>query len=109
MKAKNKKTACWHICGYDSSTKIFDEVIPVGQITLSSLEELLRALAARGLSDGEIIGGYAKQNTCHSNEFLRVRKETDHLRRRTNYYCGHNPHYAATRMGIDGHQHASLA
>jgi hypothetical protein len=101
MMPSTKKSISWQIRGYDSSTKIFDELIPVGQITLSNLEELLRSLAARALSDREIVGAYSRQNTKKSNGFLRVRKENDALRRRTNYYCGHNPHYVAVTITID--------
>ena len=97
----SERTRCWHIRGYDSTTKIFDELIPVGQITLNNLQELLRSLAARGLSDRELVSAYAKRNTRRSNEFLRVSNENDNVRRRTNYYCGHNPHYTAIIVTVD--------
>jgi hypothetical protein len=92
---------CWWIRGYDSTTKIFDELIPVGQITQSNLEEMLRSLAGRGLSSRELVGAYVKRNTKRFNGFLQIRKENDNVRRRTNYYCGHNPHYAAIRVSVD--------
>jgi hypothetical protein len=101
MARKPKKSVCWHICGYDSSTKIFDELIPVGQITQSNLEELLRSLAGRRLSARELVSAYAKRNTKRFKGFLQIREENDNVHRRTNYYCGHNPHYAAILVSVD--------
>jgi hypothetical protein len=51
---------CWHIQGFDSTTRIFDESIPIEQMTESSMmKELLRALMAKDLSPREVIGAYA--------------------------------------------------
>jgi hypothetical protein len=92
---------CWRICGYDSATKIFDELIPVGQITQSNLEEMLRSLAGRGLSSRELVSAYTKRNARRFNGLLQIRKENDNVGQRTNYYCGHNPHYTAILVSID--------
>lgn len=101
MARKPKTLVCWRIRGYDSSTEIFDELIPVGQITQSNLEELLRSLAGRNLSERQLVSAYAKPNTKRFNRFLQIRKENDSVHRRTNYYCGHNPHYAAILVSVD--------
>jgi len=101
MTKKAQKSVCWRIHGYDGTTKIFDEVIPVGQITQSNLEELLRSLAGRCLSSRELVSAYAKRNTARFYDVLQIRKEIDALRQRTNFNCGHNPHYAATLVVVD--------
>ena len=101
MARKPKRLVCWQIRGYDSTNKIFDELIPAGQITLSNIEELLRSLAGRGLSSRELVSAYAKRNTTRFHDFLQISKENDNLRRRTNYYCGDNPHYSAILVSVD--------
>jgi hypothetical protein len=63
---------------------------------VNNLKELLRALAAKELSPQEVIGAYAKKGTRLSNGLLDIRQETDIEKRRTNYYCGHDPHFVAT-------------
>jgi hypothetical protein len=101
MVRKPKKLVCWQIRGYDGTSEIFDELIPAGQITRSNLEELLRSLAGRGLSSRELVNAYAKRNTRRFHDFLQIHKENDNVRRRTNYYCGDNPHYAAILVAVD--------
>jgi hypothetical protein len=99
--ARKPSQLFWQIRGYDSTTKILDELIPVGQIAQSKLEELLRSLAGRGLSSRDLVSAYAKRNTARFQDSLLVRKENDGLRRHTNYYCGDNPHYAAILVDVD--------
>jgi hypothetical protein len=87
---------CWRIRGYDSTTEIFDQSVPIGQMTESSMKELLRALAGRHLSPREVIGAYAKRGTSISNEFVAIHRVNQPEEERTIYICGHNPHYVAT-------------
>jgi hypothetical protein len=101
MGRKPKKLVCWQIRGYDNTTKIFDELIPAGQITRSNLEELLRSLAGRNLSSRELLNACAKRNTERFHDFPQIHKENDSARRRTNHYCGDNPHYAAILVAFD--------
>jgi hypothetical protein len=101
MNSQREPERCWRIRGYDSTTEIFDQNIPVGQMTESNMKELLRALAARGLSPREIIGAYARRGTRISNGLLDIRRENQPEKRRTNYICGDNPHYIATTTTSD--------
>lgn len=95
MKRHKEPQRCWRIRGYDSLTLIFDERIPIGQITEGALKELLRALAAKDLSPHELIGAFAKRRTSISNTFLEIQKETQFEKRCTIYTCGNNPFYSA--------------
>ena len=101
MNGQKKTKRCWRIRGYDSTTEIFDQRVPIGQMTESSMEELLRALVAKDLSPREVIGAYAKRGTRISNGLLEIRKESQTEKRRTIYTCGHNPHYIATTTMCD--------
>ena len=101
MNHQKEPKRCWRIRGYDSTTEIFDQSVPIGQMTESSMKELLRALVARDLSPREVIGAYAKRGTRISNGLLGIRKENQPEKRRTNYTCGQNTHYVATTKICD--------
>jgi hypothetical protein len=103
MNKQKEPKRCWRIRGYDSTTEIFDQSVPIGQMTESNMKELLRALVARDLSPREVIGAYAKRGARISNSLLEIRKENqlEQEKRRTNYTCGHNPHYIATTTICD--------
>lgn len=91
----------WEIIGYDSANEIFRTLIPVGQITITQLRALLRALAAKyGLADNEIVECFLKRNTKAYRRQLEVTSENFDAERSTNYYCGPNPHFVA-RLRID--------
>ena len=96
MKEHKEPKRCWRIRGYDSTTEIFDQSVPLGQMTEGNLKELLRMLVAKNLFAGELIGAYAKRGTRISNGLLEIRKENQSEKRRTIYTCGQNPHYVAT-------------
>ena len=95
MEKQNEPKRYWRIRGYDRATPIFDQSIPIGQITNGNMEELLRVLVAKGLSPRELIGAYAKRGTKIHNGFLEIHKENQPEKRRTLYTCGHNPHFVA--------------
>jgi hypothetical protein len=97
MKKQKEPKRCWRIRGYDSTTEIFDQIIPIGQMTDNNMKELLRVLVAKDLSPSELIGAYAKRGTRISNKLLDVRKENQPEKRRTLYTCGDNPHYMAEK------------
>lgn len=101
MKKQTEPKRCWRICGYDSTKEIFDQIVPIGQITESNVKEILRALAAKDLSAREVIGAYAKRGTQLFNGLLDIRQENDDVKRRTNYYCGDNPHFIATTITVE--------
>lgn len=96
MNDRKEAKRCWRIRGYVSTTEIFNQSVPIGQMTESGMRELLRALAARDLSPLEVIGAYAKRGTRISNGLLEIRTENQPEKRRTIYTCGHNPHYIVT-------------
>jgi hypothetical protein len=108
MARNSQNNVFWRICGYDGTTKIFEELIPTGQITQRSLEELLRSLAGRALTPREIVSAYAKRNAKRSNDFLQIHREVDAVRKRTNYYCGNNPHYIANIICVDQSMEANV-
>ena len=101
MKNQKVPKLCWRIRGYDSTVEVFDESVPIGQITKSSIKELLRTLVARNLSPREVIGAYAKRSTRISNHFLDIQITNEPEKRRTVYTCGENPHYIATTETCD--------
>lgn len=95
MKKQKEPKRCWPIRGYDSLTPIFDESIPVGQITNGNVMELLRVLVAKDLLPHELIGSYAKRGTKIHIALLESQKENQPEKRRTLYTSGNNPHYIA--------------
>ena len=95
MKKQKEPKRCWRIRGYDSLTPIFDQSVPVGQLTESNMKELLRALVAKDLLPHELIGAYAKRGTKIHNRCLEIQKENQPEKRRTIYTCGDNPYYTA--------------
>ena len=95
MKRQREPKRCWRIRGYDSLTLIFDQSVPVGQMTEGNMKELLRVLVAKDLLPHELIGAYAKRGTRISNAHLEVQKENQLEKRRTVYTCGNNPFYTA--------------
>lgn len=100
----NKQTEprrCWRIRGYDGLTQIFDQTIPIGQITESNVVELLRALVAKELSRQELVGVFVKRGTRLFNRLLDVRKENDDTKQRALYSCGANTHFIATPITVE--------
>ena len=95
MKKQKEPKRCWRIRGYDSLTPIFDESIPVGQITQDKVMELLRALVAKHLLPHDLIGAHARRGTKIHNNQLEIQKENLPEKRRTLYSCGDNPYYTA--------------
>ena len=61
----------WRVVGYDSTTQIFEKVVPLGSLSQKQMAEALRVLAARaGLTFEEILD-------CHARKVLYdVRRES---------------------------------
>lgn len=64
------------------------------------MKDLLRTLAAKYLTQEEIIGAYAKRGTRIFNGLLEVRQEHQVERKRKIYTCGSNPHFVATTVVV---------
>ena len=86
------KQKYWHIKGYDSQTKIYDQKVKIGCFSESQIKNLLKALAAKsGLDFDEIVGAYAKKGTKISNDLLLIQKDGHY----PIYSCGGNPVFIA--------------
>ena len=92
----------WRICGYDSTEKIFDITVGLGQFTERQIQDLLRALAAKaGLDFREIVGAYATRKTKIANDLLAVHRDFAYPQ----YTCGANPHFIAAVVDEDVKSH----
>jgi hypothetical protein len=89
----------WRIRGYKNFDAFLDVTIPVGSMTESQVQALLKCLAAKeGLTYGEIIGGYVKRNTKRAHELLHVQKHGPY----PEYDCGHDPSFVAIVVDENG-------
>jgi hypothetical protein len=83
----------WLIRGYDSTNRIYEKRVDVGQFTEDQIIALLKALAAKtGLGFDEIVGAYAKRRARIANNLPEVQREGPH----TVFTCGSNPHFIAS-------------
>ena len=93
------KQRYWRIRGYESTTVIFEKIVPTGQITTEQIQDLLRALAAKdGLSYEEILGAYAKRGTRIANDLLLVHRDGPYQ----HFWCGHAPYFEACLIDENG-------
>jgi len=84
----------WRIVGFDSTTKIFENLVPLGTFSQKQMAEALRVLAARaGLTFEEILASYAKKNAKGYRVLLEVQVES---RPRFSMSCGSNPYFIAS-------------
>ena len=86
--------------GYDGLDLIWaSELIPVGVLTETKVQEALRVLAASGsLSYEEIVGAHLKRKTKRANDLLQVKKNGPF----PEYACGANPHFTAIVVDKNG-------
>jgi hypothetical protein len=78
-----KKKLYWRICGYDSSTLIFEKTVALGQFTEEQMKDLLRALTAKaGLQ-------YAENRKSTARSPQRTSLSNPQLRRRS-AFCSHS-------------------
>jgi len=85
------KTRHWRIEGFDGLDKIFETEVPWHLLSEKQVEELLRRLVCRHLSDDEIVGASLNQKAKRSS-LLDVRRsmQPPHV-----ITCGASPHYLA--------------
>lgn len=89
----------WRIRGYKKFDTIVDLTIPVGSLTESQLQEVLKCFAAKeALSYEEIIGAYVKRNTKGAHEILHVQKNGPY----PEYNCGNDPSFVAIVVDENG-------
>lgn len=100
MKTKlSKKKLYWRICGYDSSKRIFERTVELGQFTENQMKHLLMTLTAKaGLDYDEIVGAHATRGTKTSNVLLIVHRDSGY----PTFSCGSNPHFAASVVDEHG-------
>jgi hypothetical protein len=92
MSEKTKRL--FEITGYDSTRKMFRQTISANTTSIPELEILLQRLAARHLSDGEIIAASLRKNDPGYAPFLEITTDNNHLGRIQLSTQG-NPHYVA--------------
>jgi hypothetical protein len=85
----------WHIVGYDSTTKIYEDKVLHGCYTEQQMANLLRALVSRArLEYQEIVDSYARSNTSRYKSLLRVRPGSGP--KKFSLECGSNPYFIAS-------------
>ena len=62
----------WTVAGYEAGEKVFERTIPVDAIAESDVKGLLQRLAARGLSEEDVIS--ASLGSDHRSGALRARR-----------------------------------
>lgn len=83
----------WKIQGWDSSTKLFEHRVKVGQITENKMKGLLRTLTAKvALNENEIISSFAKKGTKIYSDYLVVQNLSGN---KYTLSCGTNPYVIA--------------
>lgn len=85
----------WLIRGYDGLDVIFEKRIASGLLSEKQVEQLLRTLTAKaGLTFDEIVGAHLKRRARAANDLLIIKRPGPELR----FFCGENPHFAATHV-----------
>ena len=85
------KTREWRIEGFDGISEIFETNVPLHHLSERQMQEMLRRLASRHLSDREIIDASLNRKGNPSS-LLEVRRTSQPPLTMTR---GNNPHYAA--------------
>jgi hypothetical protein len=84
----------WRVVGYDSTTQIFEKVVPLGSLSQKQMAGVLRVLAARaGLTFEEILDCHVKKNAKAYRALLEVQVAA---RPKFSMSCGENPYFIAT-------------
>jgi hypothetical protein len=96
---QKKPDSYWLIEGFDSTRKIYERRVDIGQLTTDQVKDLLRALTAKaGLTFDEMVGAYAKRKTQIATDHLEVHREGPY----PVFWCGSNPHFIISAYGPDG-------
>ena len=86
-------TRYWKIQGWDSTKKLYEYKVKLGQITENGMKELLRTLTAKhALTESEIISCYAKKGTKIHSDLLEVQRLSG---KKFTLSCGTNPYTIA--------------
>jgi hypothetical protein len=85
------KTRHWRIQGFDGTKLIFESDISRHLLSDKQVDELLKRLVCRHLSDDEIVGASLNRK-AERTALLDVRRSTQPPLMIT---CGDNPHYVA--------------
>ncbi len=83
----------WRIVGYDSTTQIFEKLVPLGTLSQKQMTEALRVLVARaGLTFDEILDCHTRKNAKTYRALLEVQVDSH-----PKFFmsCGSNPHFIA--------------
>jgi hypothetical protein len=89
----SRVTQFWKIQIYDGLNVLYERKVLFGQITESSMSDLLRVLVAKhSLNESEVIGSFAKKRTKIHNNLLEVKRLTGGP---YGYTCGENPYAIA--------------
>jgi hypothetical protein len=84
----------WRIVGYDTTTQIFEKLVPLGTLSEKQMADALRALAARaGLTFDEILDCHARKNAKGYRTLLEVQIESHP---KFSMSCGLNPYFIAS-------------
>jgi len=87
----------WVIEGYDSTRRILFEEVAEWHLSEGRIKLLLQMLAARHLSEKELVGALSRRGTRSANNFLEVQRNHPH----PVFSCGENPFYTARPSGYD--------
>jgi hypothetical protein len=84
----------WRIVGYNSTTQIFERLVPLGRMSENQMKEALRVLAAKAsLTYDEIVDCHVNKNSKGYRTLLEVQVEA---RRKFSMSCGTNPYFIAS-------------
>ena len=81
----------WRIEGFDGTELIFEKEIPLHLLSDGQIEEVLRRLVSRHLSENEIVGASLNRKAKRTS-LLDVRRSAQPP---LLISCGENPHYIA--------------
>lgn len=85
-------TRYWRIEGFDGTNLIFESDIPHYLLSEKQIEELLKRLVSRHLTEHEVVGASLNRKTKKRTALLDLRHSTQPP---LVISCGDNPHYAA--------------
>ena len=90
-------TRYWRIEGFDGTNMIFESDIPHYLLSEKQIEELLRRLVSRHLTESEVVVASLNRKTKRT-DLLDIRHSTQPP---LVISCGDNPHYAARAVDAE--------
>lgn len=87
----------WRIEGFDGTKLIFESDIPRYLLSEKQIEELLRRLVSRHLTENEVVGASLNRKAKRT-ALLDIRHSPQ---RPLVISCGNNPHYAARAVDAE--------